>query len=123
MQTGGSFDIDYEVKDPDGVVMNSGLAEKDAEFVFSVDVVGEYSFCFSNAMSTFAHKVVNFDILLSGESKTVTKQTTNDADEGELRPIQASIDAVRDGLVKIERTLNFYRTREKVRQTTAIFVV
>lgn len=78
-----------------------------------IDTVGEYSFCFSNAMSTFAHKVVNFDISLSGEAKAVTK-TAGSSAQSNIAPIQASVDAIRDGLVKVERTLNYYRTREKV---------
>ena len=62
MQTGGSFDIDYEVKDPQQKVILDGEKERQGDFVFTAQHAGEYSFCFSNDMSTFAEKIVDFEI-------------------------------------------------------------
>lgn len=96
-------------------MLNSGSAEKDGEFIFTVQQIGEYGFCFSNAMSTFAQKVVTFDIDVSGESKTVTKTSSDEIARKEVEPIQVSTDSIKEGLIKIDRTLSFYRTRERVR--------
>jgi hypothetical protein len=62
VQAGGSFDIDYEVKDPHQKVILDGTKERQGDFVFTAQQSGEYSFCFSNDMSTFAEKVVDFEI-------------------------------------------------------------
>jgi hypothetical protein len=37
--------------------------------VFTAQQSGEYSFCFSNDMSTFAEKVVDFEITVSSPAK------------------------------------------------------
>lgn len=39
-----------------------GAKERQADFVFTANVVGEYRFCFNNEMSTFAEKMVDFEI-------------------------------------------------------------
>lgn len=39
-----------------------GQKERQGDFVFSANSVGEYSFCFDNEMSTFAEKFVDFEI-------------------------------------------------------------
>jgi hypothetical protein len=62
VQAGGSFDIDYTVKDHAGKVVLDGEKERQGDFVFTAQTAGEYSFCFSNDMSTFAEKVVDFEI-------------------------------------------------------------
>lgn len=48
-----------------------GTKERQGDFVFTAQSVGEYRFCFNNEMSTFAEKLVDFEIavriyLLSG---------------------------------------------------------
>jgi hypothetical protein len=39
-----------------------GEKERQGDFVFTAQTAGEYSFCFSNDMSTFAEKLVDFEI-------------------------------------------------------------
>lgn len=62
MQSGGSFDIDYQVTGPLDKVILDGTKERQGDFVFTAQSIGEYSFCFSNEMSTFAEKLVDFEI-------------------------------------------------------------
>jgi hypothetical protein len=62
VQAGGSFDIDYEVKDPQQKTILDGTKERQGDFVFTAQQSGEYAFCFSNDMSTFAEKIVDFEI-------------------------------------------------------------
>jgi len=40
----------------------SGEKERQGDFVFTAQNAGEYRFCFSNEMSTFADKMVDFEI-------------------------------------------------------------
>ncbi len=65
VQSGGSFDIDYSVVGPADKVILDGQKERQGDFVFTANDVGEYRFCFNNAMSTFADKVVDFEIAVS----------------------------------------------------------
>lgn len=42
--------------------MLDGTKERQGDFVFTAQSIGEYSFCFNNEMSTFAEKMVDFEI-------------------------------------------------------------
>ena len=39
-----------------------GTKERQGDFVFTAQSSGEYRFCFNNEMSTFAEKMVDFEI-------------------------------------------------------------
>jgi len=62
VQSGGSFDVDYIVTGPGGRVILNGEKERQGDFVFTANYPGDYEFCFSNEMSTFADKFVDFEI-------------------------------------------------------------
>ncbi|KAJ1552728.1 hypothetical protein HK096_010638, partial [Nowakowskiella sp. JEL0078] len=62
VRSGGEFDVDYEVLHPDKSIQSTGTKERSADFVFSAKQIGEYSFCFSNGMSSFSEKVLDFEI-------------------------------------------------------------
>lgn len=42
-----------------------GQKERQGDFVFTAQNVGEYRFCFNNEMSTFADKMVDFEVAVS----------------------------------------------------------
>ncbi len=42
-----------------------GFRERQGDFVFVAKQSGEHSFCFDNNMSTFAEKVVDFEITVN----------------------------------------------------------
>ena len=60
VQAGGAFDIDVAILSPSGRVLYNEPKEKQGEFSFAASEVGEYQFCFSNDMSTFAEKSIEF---------------------------------------------------------------
>lgn len=47
-----------------------GEKERQGDFVFTASDVGEYRFCFNNQMSTFAEKVVDFEIAVRPSTDT-----------------------------------------------------
>lgn len=65
VQSGGSFDIDVSIVAPDGKIQYQEPKEKQGEFSFTATSIGEYQFCFSNDMSTFAEKAIEFEITVS----------------------------------------------------------
>ncbi|KAI0186911.1 emp24/gp25L/p24 family/GOLD-domain-containing protein [Astrocystis sublimbata] len=67
VQSGGSFDIDYEVTGPTDKVVLNGEKERQGDFVFTANEVGDYKFCFNNAMSTYSEKFVDFEIAVEDE--------------------------------------------------------
>lgn len=62
VQSGGSFDINYEVTGPSGSIIIDGLNERQGDFVFTANEPGEHKFCFNNEMSTYTDKYVDFEI-------------------------------------------------------------
>jgi protein ERP2 len=64
VQSGGSFDIDFDVKDPRDVVILDGKQERQGDYILTANHVGEYAFCFENDMSTITEKLVDFDIMV-----------------------------------------------------------
>jgi hypothetical protein len=68
VQSGGSFDIDYSVVGPTDKVILDGTKERQGDFVFTANDPGEYRFCFNNEMSTFAEKMVDFEIAVRAYS-------------------------------------------------------
>ena len=69
VQAGGSFDIDYEVKDPNEKVLLDGVRERQGDYVLTANHIGEYSFCFENDMSTLTEKLIDFDIMVESEPR------------------------------------------------------
>lgn len=70
VQSGGSFDVDYEVTGPGGKYILDGQKERQGDFVFTANEVGEYSFCFNNEMSTYTDKFVDFEISVSSTAQS-----------------------------------------------------
>jgi len=62
VQSGGSFDVDYSVYGPNDKKIMEGEKERQGDFVFTAQNPGEYRFCFNNEMSTFADKMVDFEV-------------------------------------------------------------
>ena len=58
---GGNNDVDASVKSPNGKVLYNEAKKKRDRFEFETSR-GEYTFCFGNEFSTFAHKVVYFSL-------------------------------------------------------------
>lgn len=59
--------VDYAVHGPDKQpgkekIILDGQKERQGDYVFTATETGEYRFCFDNSMSTFADKVVDFEI-------------------------------------------------------------
>ncbi|TFK27102.1 ER-to-golgi transporter [Coprinopsis marcescibilis] len=69
VQSGGSFDIDWEIKDPKHAVLLQGTRERQGDYVLTGNTIGEYSFCFINDMSTLTDKIVDFDISVESEPR------------------------------------------------------
>ncbi len=58
-------------------IILEGEKERQGDFVFTANEVGEYRFCFDNTVSTFTDKMVDFEIAV---------RSVNDPAGGHLHP-------------------------------------
>jgi hypothetical protein len=111
VQSGGSFDIDWVVTNPSDVIVIEGERERQGDFIFTADLVGEYSFCFSNDMSSFSEKLVDFDIMVESEPRPVAPAKPTALTE-QTSSLEESIYKLSGSLSSIQRTQKYFRTRE-----------
>ena len=69
VQSGGEFDVDYEVRDPNDKILLDGTKERQGDYVLTANTPGEYAFCFENDMSTLTEKLIDFDIMVESEPR------------------------------------------------------
>ncbi|XP_063554826.1 transmembrane emp24 domain-containing protein 3 isoform X1 [Gorilla gorilla gorilla] len=65
--TGGHYDVDCYVEDPQGNTIYRETKKQYDSFTYRAEVKGVYQFCFSNEFSTFSHKTVYFDFQVGDE--------------------------------------------------------
>ncbi|KAG8891183.1 hypothetical protein FRB99_003799 [Tulasnella sp. 403] len=111
VQSGGSFDIDFEVTAPDGKVLLEGKREKQGDYVFTANSIGEYTFCFENDMSTLTEKLVDFDIMVESEPRREAPAKLGQISD-KTSALEESIYKLRNQLTGIQRTQKYFHTRE-----------
>ncbi|KAI9659774.1 MAG: mRNA splicing protein [Trizodia sp. TS-e1964] len=111
VQAGGSFDVDYVVSGPHEKIIMQGLRERQGDFVFSATEVGEYRFCFNNEMSTFAEKMVDFEISVENEARAQLPSKQGTSPE-QTSALEESIFKLSGQLSTINRNQKYFRTRE-----------
>ncbi|KAJ7074472.1 emp24/gp25L/p24 family/GOLD-domain-containing protein [Mycena amicta] len=111
VQSGGSFDIDFDVKDPNDKIMLEGQRERQGDYVFTANYVGEYAFCFENDMSTLTEKLVDFDIMVESEPRREPPAKPGQISE-HTSPLEESVFRLNGMLMNIKRTQKHFHTRE-----------
>ena len=103
VQSGGSFDIDFEIKDPNEKLLLDGQRERQGDYVLTANTIGEYSFCFENDMSTLTDKLVDFDIMVESEPRREAPAKPGQIQE-QTDALQESIYRLNSQLMSIKRT-------------------
>jgi hypothetical protein len=103
VQSGGSFDIDFEIKDPNEKLLLDGQRERQGDYVLTANTIGEYSFCFENDMSTLTDKLVDFDIMVESEPRHEAPAKPGQIQE-QTDALQESIYRLNSQLMSIKRT-------------------
>ncbi|KAF9209686.1 hypothetical protein BGZ49_002117 [Haplosporangium sp. Z 27] len=122
VQSGGSFDIDAEVKDPKDRVLLSVQKERQGDYVFTANEVGEYSFCFSNDMSTFAEKVVDFEISIEHEKRAsqADQKEKGQGPQAHAEAMEEFVLRLTSELSKIDRMQKYFKARDNRNYSTVI---
>ncbi|EJC99544.1 uncharacterized protein FOMMEDRAFT_170466 [Fomitiporia mediterranea MF3/22] len=111
VQSGGSFEIDYEVKDPNDKDILDGKAERQGDYVLTANAVGEYSFCFTNDMGNLAEKFIDFDIMVESEPRREPSTKPGQISD-HSSALEESIFRLNAQLLSVKRTQKFFHTRE-----------
>jgi len=111
VQSGGSFDIDFDIKDPHQKVLLDGEKERQGDYVLTANTVGEYSFCFENDMSTLTDKLVDFDILVESEPRREAPAKAGQISE-HTSALEESIFRLNGKLMSIKRLQQHLHTQE-----------
>lgn len=123
VQSGGSFDVDYQIKNPSGQVVDSDLKQRQGDFVFNADIPGEYEICFSNGMSTYAEKVIDFEIKAANEDTSKEFRANmpaqpNTKPMAHVENMARTVDRIDEQLDGLLRTIQYYKTRNNRNQAT-----
>ncbi|KAL8826119.1 MAG: hypothetical protein Q9170_007526 [Blastenia crenularia] len=118
VQSGGSFDVDYSVVGPNEKTIMEGTKERQGDFVFTAKEQGEYRFCFNNEMSTFAEKMVDFEIAVENESRDAQLPSKQGTSPEQTSALEESILKVSRDLSTINRNQKYFRTRENRNMST-----
>ncbi|KAG6333990.1 hypothetical protein ID866_5095 [Astraeus odoratus] len=111
VQAGGSFDIDFDVKDPNEKLLLDGQRERSGDYVLTANTVGEYSFCFENDMSTLTDKLLDFDIMVESEPRREVAAKPGQVSD-HTSPLEESVYRLNSMLMSIKRTQRYFHTRE-----------
>ncbi|MBW0507689.1 hypothetical protein O181_047404 [Austropuccinia psidii MF-1] len=111
VQSGGSFDIDWSVRDPKDNIIIQGQKDRQGDYIFTALHDGEYAFCFDNDMSSFSDKDIDFEIVLENEIKLTSSTKSNPLSE-QTNNLEDSIYKLSGSLNSIQRTQKYFRTRE-----------
>jgi len=111
VQSGGSFDIDFDVKDPNQKLILDGERERQGDYVFTANTVGEYAFCFENDMSTLTDKLVDFDIMVESEPRREAPAKVGQIAE-HTSSLEESVFRLNGMLMNIKRMQKHHHTQE-----------
>ncbi|KAJ3371495.1 hypothetical protein HDU91_005137 [Kappamyces sp. JEL0680] len=116
VQNGGNFDVDFDVTDPNVKVILSGQAERQGDFVLTANMVGEYTFCFSNTMSTFQEKFLDFDITVKSDLEEAVGSIKKTDKDKPPEAVTKTVENLKNGLGDVASSLtSLYRIQRNIR--------
>lgn len=118
VQSGGSFDVDYVVMDPDDRVLLEGSHERQGDYIFTANKIGEYSFCFENEAS-MSDKLIDFDIMVESEPRRIISSQQQPLKE-HTSSLEESAYKIQGLLSSITRTQKYFHTRHHRNYSTVV---
>lgn len=92
--------------------MLDGTKERQGDFVFTANEVGEYRFCFDNTISTFADKLIDFEITVENEPRVANIPTKQGSTPEQTSLLEESVVKISGLLSSVSRQQKYFRTRE-----------
>ncbi|XP_075620555.1 transmembrane emp24 domain-containing protein 3 [Balearica regulorum gibbericeps] len=107
--TGGHYDVDCYVEDPNGRTIYKETKKQYDSFPHHTEVKGVYTFCFSNEFSTFSHKTVYFDFQV-GDEPPILPDMSNRVTA--LTQMESACVTIHEALNAVIDSQTHYRLRE-----------
>lgn len=116
---GGFFDIDVEIKDPNNMLLHQEERSSSGKFTIEATMEGAYQFCFNNKRSSFAPKVIIFDIDKSDAStkKDLSQDSTPSADgkeDSEVNKLVTMINQLMMSTISARHDVRYLTARDRV---------
>ena len=92
--------------------MLSGEKERQGDYVFTANIPGEYRFCFDNHISTFAEKLIDFEIAIENEPRAASIPSKQGSTPEQTGVLEESILKISGLLSSVSRQQKYFRTRE-----------
>lgn len=102
---GGSLDIDLTIKDPNNNVIHSEEKKSSGHYTIEANQEGQHTYCFGNKMSSFAMKIVMFDIQFTDAKKG------SDQEQDRLQNMVTELSALVTG---VKHEMDFLAARDRV---------
>lgn len=96
-------------------MIHSGDKEREGDFIFNIEIPGEYAFCFSNKMSTVTDKVLQFEVDVIG-NQNINNNNNNAAVGEDGSVLDSAINKIRANIDKVHKMQNYFKTREQVKE-------
>lgn len=105
---GGFLDIDVTINGPDNQRMHEMFRESSGRFTLAAPTDGDYTYCFSNRMSSVTPKTLMFTMLVSAPHGT--ESASNSKDE----KLEQLVDRLNDDLTAISSEQHYMEVRDRV---------
>ena len=93
-------------------IVLEGTKERQGDFVFTANEIGEYRFCFDNSISTFADKLIDFEITVENEPRIANIPTKQGSTPEQTSLLEESVVKISGLLSSVSRQQKYFRTRE-----------
>lgn len=109
---GGFYDVDIQIKDPTGVIVHQDERSSHGKVTIEANMEGPYHFCFSNAKSSQAPKMVIFDI---DRSDSVQKGVGPEGDKDEeTNKISGMVESLLLATISSRHDVRYLTARDRV---------
>jgi len=120
--SGGHFDVDCHLMSPNSKVIYKEQRKQFDTFHHSTVEEGEYTFCFSNEFSTFAHKTVYFDLDMEEDNKDAPGADAGGAHATALTQLESSAYAIHESLRLVVDYQSHHRLKERIGREVAEYL-
>jgi len=122
--SGGHFDIDCHMMSPNSQTLYKEQRKQYDTFHHKTVEAGEYTFCFSNEFSTFAHKTVYFDLDM-GDDEALDGPGGGDEEGAHataLTQLESSAYSIHESLKLVVDYQNHHRLKERISREIAEYL-